>query len=292
MTTPDEKIQKLLFEAIVEGLPDAIVCLDETEKIRYWNCAAEELFGFRQNQSENIALAEDAIMQAIVKEQGENAPDISADSPWHSAMILIRLPNGEQHAAIRMSRLISIGNEPSWRIVIFKNPSIEHFADTELSRLARTDPLSELLNRRGFQASLESNLQRRLALAIIDIDFFKKINDQLGHEAGDNAICWIAQKLRTTFPSAICLGRLGGDEFAVVLDVQNTDETKSQFEKFCAAVAAEPISWSPSGVTISIGVAIAKDQGVSSRLLLTNADEAMYRSKREGRNLVTAVEVD
>ena len=125
-------------------------------------------------------------------------------------------------------------------------------------------------------------MDRRLALAIIDVDFFKRINDELGHEAGDNAIKWIAGKLRAAFSIAACIGRLGGDEFAVVLEVKNSDATKAQFENFCAEVAAEPISWYPAGMTISIGVAIAKQAGVSARELLTNADRAMYSSKQQG----------
>lgn len=282
----------LLFEAILAGLPDAVVCLDGTDKIRYWNRAAEALFGFDNTRLAANAFAEDAAVQAVVKEREEDAAASLVDSQWQQTSVLIQKQNGEHQSAIRMSRKISIEGEPSWRMVIFKNPSIEQFAEAELSRLARTDPLSELLNRRGFQASLESNLERRLALAIIDVDFFKKINDQLGHEAGDNAIKWIAQKLRAAFPFAACIGRLGGDEFAVVLDVNNSDEIKAQFETFCAAVAAEPISWYPSGITISIGVAIAKQAGGSARELLTNADRAMYRSKQHGRDLVTVVEID
>lgn len=282
----------LLFEAIVDGLPDAVVCLDGTAKIRYWNRAAEILFGFDNARLAANGFAEDAAVQSIVKERAEDAAASLSDSRWQQTSVLIQKQNGEHQSAIRMSRQISIEGDPSWRMVIFKNPSIEHFAEAELSRLARTDPLSELLNRRGFQASLESNLDRRLALAIIDVDFFKKINDQLGHEAGDNAIKWIAQKLRAAFPLAACIGRLGGDEFAVVLDAKNSDETKAQFEDFCAEVAAEPISWYPAGMTISIGVAIANQAGGSARELLTNADRAMYSSKQHGRNLVTVVEID
>lgn len=292
VSTPDETTRMLLMEAIVAGLPDAVVCFDETEKIRFWNRAAELLFGFNQNHADVSALVENALAQVVVKEQGEQSPVIFDDCQWHSDLVLIGSPNAEPQSAIRMSRQISIGSEPKWRMEIFKKPTIEHSAEAELNRLARTDPLSDLFNRRGFQTALESNLNRRLALAIIDVDFFKNINDRLGHEAGDNAIKWIAQKLRVAFPEAVCLGRLGGDEFAVVLDVQTADATTAQFEKFCADVAAEPISWYPSGITISIGVAIATSRGVASRALLTNADEAMYKSKREGRNLVTAVEID
>ncbi len=187
--------------------------------------------------------------------------------------------------------VFSIDGQP-WSLVVFKNPAIEHLAELELSRLALTDPLSELLNRRGFQACLESNLNRRLALAIIDVDYFKKINDQLGHEAGDNAIQWIAERLQNAFPRAICIGRLGGDEFAVVLEARSNDDLRTTFEQFRADVQRKPISWYATGLTISIGVAIARQAGGSARELLTNADRAMYRSKQAGRNLVTVVEIE
>ena len=126
----------LLFEAIVEGLPDAVVCVDGTDKIRYWNRAAEEFFGFDNTRQAANAFAEDAAVQAVVNEQRRSAPVSLVDSQWQQTSVLIQKQNGEYQSAIRLSRQISIEGEPTWLMVIFKNPSIEHFAEAELSRLA------------------------------------------------------------------------------------------------------------------------------------------------------------
>ena len=239
--------------------PDAMVFSDAEDQIRCWNRSAESMFGIAPAGGDTDEFAVDPHVRSAVSNQ-ENPSDSAGSDDWQKTTVLIQKRNGEKESVLRLSRHVLIEGE-SWRLVILKNPEIEHFAESELGRLALTDPLSELSNRRGFQSSLEANLHRRLALAIIDVDFFKRINDQLGHEAGDNAIKWLAEKMRAAFPHALCLGRLGGDEFAVVLEVETHSQTQAEFERFCAHVAAEPIDWYPDGVKISIGVAIARQAG-------------------------------
>ena len=293
MSNLDEIIRLQLLPAILQHLPDAILLVDRQDEIRYWNHSAESLFGLatdgldRKNQFSEDA----AIKSAVVTTEGDSDSLPIDDEQWQQSIVVIQKPGGEHQTVVRMRKRILLEGQP-WSLVVFKNPAIEHLAELELSRLALTDPLSELLNRRGFQACLESSLNRRLALAIIDVDYFKRINDQLGHEAGDHAIQWVAERLQSDFPEAICIGRLGGDEFAVVLEAGSTDDLRASFEQFRAEFQSKPISWYAAGMTISIGVAIAKQEGGSARELLTNADRAMYRSKQAGRNQVTVVEID
>ena len=170
-------------------------------------------------------------------------------------------------------------------------PTTFSLTESELYIQSRTDDLSQLLNRRGFQSTLERHLDYRLALSIIDIDFFKRINDTLGHPIGDQAIAWFAKQLSQSFPDAICIGRLGGDEFGVVLEVDETSTIESRFKQFCNLIECTHPDFYPAGITVSLGVAIAKSANVSSRLLLTAGDRAMYQSKEKGRNQSTTTEV-
>ena len=131
----------------------------------------------------------------------------------------------------------------------------------------------------------------RLAVAIIDVDFFKKINDELGHAAGDKAIEWISAKLQAAFGDALSIGRLGGDEFGVIAEVSTPAKITEMFVALCNDVRSDPIPWYPSGMTISIGVAVSRSANVSARDLMVTADRAMYQSKRDGRDRVTIIEI-
>ena len=147
--------------------------------------------------------------------------------------------------------------------------------------------MSNLLNRRGFQIRLESNLGQPLTLGIIDIDFFKAINDANGHPAGDQAIRCIAGFLKETFPNAICLGRLGGDEFGVVVATDDEEKTRRDFESLRELIETSQFSKIISELSVSIGVAVSRRANVPARDLLTLADQSMYESKTAGRNRIT-----
>ena len=166
-----------------------------------------------------------------------------------------------------------------------------------MERAATTDELSQLVNRRGFQAILESNLrhgpslQQQLVLAIIDVDRFKDINDTMGHESGDQAIQFVAHQLTEHFPTAICVSRLGGDEFGVLLLNDELTKAEAVFEDFRRDLQATSQTSFPVRITVSIGVATSHPSSASARELLETAHRAMYLSKNAGRNRVTMLKV-
>ncbi len=144
-----------------------------------------------------------------------------------------------------------------------------------------------LLNDRVEQAILTcSNYKKKLAVAYIDLDRFKFINDSLGHHVGDELLKCMAQRIKSCVRDVDTLARLGGDEFVLLLtDHQDATQVRAVLERILRLVT-EP--WStPHGefkVTCSIGVALYPDDGIDAQSLLKHADSAMYRAKDKGRN--------
>ena len=167
-------------------------------------------------------------------------------------------------------------------------------AEQELEQSARTDELTQLLNRKEVLSRIETlGAQSRrtgheLAVLFCDLDRFKHINDTHGHSVGDEVLRSTARRLRETLRTSDDLAaRVGGDELLVVLHgVQNMDNAVALAEKLRAA-AMEPISTAkgPVVATLSIGVTLAHPDE-STDTLVARADAAMYRAKHKGRNRV------
>ncbi|WP_449406287.1 diguanylate cyclase domain-containing protein [Massilia phosphatilytica] len=161
----------------------------------------------------------------------------------------------------------------------------------ELSRLARSDTLTGLPNRRSYEERLEEALQRSkrtgrgLALMFLDIDHFKQINDTLGHAGGDAVLQEFSRRLKASVRTTDIVSRLAGDEFTVVLEgLENAKEAALVAGKIISAFA-EPVqldrgTWA---VSTSIGVTFVKGDDIDPQTLNRQADTALYRAKDNGR---------
>ena len=266
---------------------DGIFFVDSREQIRYWNRNAEVIFGLSSDEFQNLDLVPLGVLPSLFDLEVVTGDDWPREV---GRSVNFRPSNESQSHIVLEIQAIDVRGE-RWLMIRAKSDCFHKRSDTDLHVQATTDHLSNLLNRRGFQTQLEANLTRQLALAIIDVDYFKQINDTSGHETGDIAIQWLANQLTESFEDAVCIGRLGGDEFGVVLEVSDHEIIETRFQEFCDKISAATLDWYPTGMTISIGVAISMTFGVSARDLLTKADRAMYQSKNEGRNRSTSVNV-
>ncbi len=162
----------------------------------------------------------------------------------------------------------------------------------EIERMASTDGLTGLFNHRTFQERLSAEFKRRerisvpLSLLLIDIDFFKKINDTYGHPAGDEVLRGVAGVVRETIRNIDIPARYGGEEFAAILPGTDGEGAQSMAERLRTAIAGKTFSIDGKSleVTVSIGVATSPHDTDNKEGLIEKADQALYHAKRDGRN--------
>jgi diguanylate cyclase (GGDEF)-like protein len=169
-----------------------------------------------------------------------------------------------------------------------------------LKLVGLTDPLTRVNNRRFFDQRLNEEIaasqrsHQSLACMFLDVDHFKRINDSLGHQAGDMVLCEIAKLVRSQLRSTDILCRYGGEEFVVLLPNTGSDEALDIAERIRGVVEGTAFSCPGSEaarVTISIGVAARQcqlncDVDAMGRVLVASADGAVYQAKESGRNQV------
>lgn len=176
-------------------------------------------------------------------------------------------------------------------VVIALDMSVVRNLHVQLETQAVTDSLTGLLNRRGFHQALDSALARvdrngkRMAILYIDLDGFKRINDSLGHDAGDEILCRVARLLETCMRPYDIIARMGGDEFTALLDsLDHPEDAARVAEKLIELISVRhTVDGTEVTLGASIGIAHFPDCGQSVEELLRSADMAMYEAKRAGR---------
>ena len=160
-----------------------------------------------------------------------------------------------------------------------------------LHSLAHTDALTGLPNRRGLSQALDQALQvrppgRMVAVYLLDLDGFKAVNDRLGHDAGDELLRQVAQRLRAQLRDSDVVARLGGDEFVVVATDLADDAAADQIGDQLIQAVEAPFEVDGQGchVGLTAGLAVAPADGSLAAVLLHKADEAMYAGKQSGRH--------
>ena len=307
------------FEALFNGLPVACFTFDSQGLVHEWNGLATETFGIEAYEAffntvwtvldpdETGAWSQTKVDKLFASNESIEfdwqfrKPD---DSIVHLACKVVCLTNrrGEVIAAVA-GNLDITERVLSQRKIDEQMREIKNYmkvmerqrlklqdANRQLRRLAVTDGLTGLMNRRRFNELLEETLDRairqdhKFSLLLFDIDHFKALNDNFGHQAGDEILVKFAAILNSTARRYERPARYGGEEFAIILD--NCDASAAQLaaERFRAAILAEP--WPNRNITASVGCSTFT--GVeSARGMIEQSDEALYHSKRTGRNRVT-----
>ncbi len=211
----------------------------------------------------------------------------------HGELVLMRA-NGERFEAEVTSRPAQLRNGRSVAFVnTIRDVSVQRRQQRELERLASTDSLTQLANRRVLQEALKREAgrrgtDRRLALVLFDIDHFKEINDAHGHPFGDQVLVEVARRLQGAVRTGEVLARVGGEEFAWLLPAYSADEAVAAADRVRAIVAAEPID-AVGRLTMSAGAGLASTP-TDADTLYRLADRALYQAKHTGRDR-TCVEV-
>jgi diguanylate cyclase (GGDEF)-like protein/PAS domain S-box-containing protein len=196
-------------------------------------------------------------------------------------------------ASLSGQRLRYAGDEALLAAIV--DVTAQKHAREELLEQATHDALTGVFNRRHVEDVLGKEIERAerharpLAVAILDVDHFKLVNDAHGHQTGDEVLRAISERCRTTLRTNDVLGRYGGEEFVIVFPETKLDDAGAVAERLRAAVAERPIQIGGDAlcVTVSIGLA-AYAPGQEKDKLLQRADAALYAAKQDGRNLVRA----
>jgi diguanylate cyclase (GGDEF)-like protein len=181
------------------------------------------------------------------------------------------------------------------RIVDLQKELVE--TNKRLELLSITDGLTKLHNHRYLQDELarafeeSQRYQRPLSLVMIDIDFFKKVNDSHGHAVGDDVLKFAAKLYKTSVRSTDLVARYGGEEFAIMMPETSLDDAITFAEKLRGIVETTPMETQigPLPITVSLGVASVPHSRIhTAKELVVAADKALYRAKKNGRNQVQA----
>jgi diguanylate cyclase (GGDEF)-like protein len=161
-------------------------------------------------------------------------------------------------------------------------------ANKQLELMSRKDPLTQLANRRHLMDRLDQELARAkrdhpAAVLMVDLDGFKRVNDDLGHLAGDDALKDIANALATVTRATDLAGRFGGDEFLLLLTDANPDAVATVGDRLCAAIRDAGRVDDRHHVTASIGIAIVQ-AGDTQQTVIARADANTYAAKQAGRD--------
>ena len=190
------------------------------------------------------------------------------------------------------------GDGEQGRIWLFTDITADLLMAAELRRLASSDPLTGVPNRRHFEersaqiiAAREAT-GRSVAVLMLDVDHFKKINDTHGHPIGDEVLKVVARRCREALRERDLFARFGGEEFIALLAAPTADEVPATAERLRNAISGAPVHVGGLriDVTVSVGGAMGEDlPGSDARLLeqlVARADEALYQAKADGRNRV------
>ncbi len=179
-------------------------------------------------------------------------------------------------------------------LLVARDISVRKAMEVELMKLATTDALTGAANRRHFLAIAEAELarvqrfERPAALLMLDLDFFKQVNDTHGHAAGDAVLKTFAATVRDSLRKVDRMVRLGGEEFGVLLPGNGANEARLYAERLRGLVAASKTNFEQIEivVTVSIGIAVMQAGDDDAEVALARADAALYRAKLLGRNRV------
>lgn len=268
-----------------------ILITDEALIIEYVNPKLCEMSGF-----EEAFFVGKPLFNMISHEMEFLADDIKEDlkvrEHWRGDILLINRDEKHLWSSLSISPILQDDKSISNYVCSAQDISFVKESQKKMEQLAYFDVLTGLANRTFFKMQLRKALalskrgHYSFALIYFDLDEFKRINDTLGHDAGDNLLIEVANRLQARLRTEDTIARLGGDEFAVLLSgIKDKDEAKQIIETI-ETMLIQPIKLGNNEVIISasIGVTLAPFDSMEEDTLLKHADLAMYEAKEKGKN--------
>jgi diguanylate cyclase (GGDEF)-like protein/PAS domain S-box-containing protein len=283
------------FRTLVEMSPNAIV-VHRQGQIMYLNPTGQRLMGATNPEELLQQSFIDFVLPPFRQSILERLAQLSqSNESLPATELVVRTLDGLEVPCEVVSAPILYDGLPAVQSII-RDITERKKMQEELTRLATTDPLTGLCNRRLFFERLELEWgrarrhSRPLSILMFDLDHFKNINDIHGHAVGDSVLTCLSGEAQDVLRSEDILGRLGGEEFAVILPETDRSIAETIAERLRKRLAAVTID-APEGLvrcTVSIGVIQCRLAHESLDVALKRADDALYLAKRSGRNMVCA----
>ena len=281
------------LQALLDVIELGILFVDADRRVRYANPALLRIWGFG-GTGENMLGVRDArlLAEAMAQIEAAEAYRVHVDAVQkqrgRSEPFELRLLNGRRVQEVSAMVTAEGSTRSLGRLWVFEDVTEQRRASEDLVRLAERDPLTNLYNRRRFHDALESSLagaqrgQTQIGLMMFDLDGFKPINDELGHQTGDEVLVAVAVSIRRVVRRNEQLFRVGGDEFAILIAEANELALQELAQRVVTEVAG--IKVAGASISASVGYACYPEDASSVDALVAAADSAMYRAKSAGKN--------
>lgn len=264
---------------------------DQTYTLDWMTGSCEAIFGVNEEAMMRrgcwrcfVHPEDDEIFQNLIT-------NLKPGETGHSEMRIIRADGETCHVQVYTKLEQGHGRDAHRLYGACRDITERKSLERELLRLALTDPLTGVANRRCFMEQLEKELERMhrygepLSVLILDVDRFKQVNDRHGHAMGDSALRHLAELAKGLLRRNDLFGRLGGEEFGILLPGAARTGAQDFAERYRQHVEAQPAPGG-LGLTISVGVTECVPEDIQPDQPLARADQALYRAKQGGRNRV------
>jgi len=287
--TRDLEAARAFNASVLDNAAEGILVVNDDGSIRFANPAISRLLGAPLDMLIGMPFLD--FMQTPHFDEWLTSPFYEGYCQGETYRLhdaLLRTSTGES-LPVAMS-FAPLPSDQKAMVVTLLDMSVVRHLHEQLEFQAVTDPLTGLLNRRGFYQTAENTLLRSdhtpksMVLMYLDLDGFTRVNDSLGHDAGDRVLRWVSEQLKVCLKPFDILARMGGDEFTALLELERPEQAAKVAEKLIERVSIrQQIDGMEMTLGVSIGIAIYPDCGSDLEGLLRAADIAMYEAKRAGR---------
>ncbi len=284
------------LSTIIQGIADGVIATDAHGVITFMNPVAQVLTGWKSAEGSSRRIED--VIQLIDGDKEEPVAFSPHEIIEHGGFphavpnLWIVGPKRKTPVEIKASIIRDENGVASGLVILLRDITERRQHEEELRRLAIHDPLTQLPNRILFYDRLKLALshakryEHKLAILMLDLDHFKKINDNYGHFAGDYILKSIGERLLSAVRSSDTVARFGGDEFVLLLPEIRAESDAVQIAERILETVQAPLTVNqiPLFITVSIGIAVFPEDGQDAESLTINADLALYAAKDRGRN--------